>query len=156
MIVTWYSSEDIGHIIKILNFTRTLVKTWNRGVMSSYYFLHFIPYFGTRNKTNKGTHRCVNLLYYKQHSLLHVSASYCGLLQKVFFKGSITYIERSYVLCCYRRTNNTDSFEHTYGELQLKKLAVFCHFFSFFFDGTTAFSMGFSQSALFFISLSNL
>ena len=34
-----------------------------------------------RNKANKCIYRYVNLLYYKQCSLVHVVASYCGHLQ---------------------------------------------------------------------------
>jgi hypothetical protein len=34
-----------------------------------------------QNKTNKCIHRYVNSLYYKQRSLLHVLATYCGHLQ---------------------------------------------------------------------------
>ena len=32
-------------------------------------------------KTNRCVYKYVNLLYYKQRSLLHVSATYCGHLQ---------------------------------------------------------------------------
>jgi len=46
-----------------------------------------------RNTTHKSINRYVNLLCYKQHSLLHVSATYCGNLQGgVLWK--IYYIER--------------------------------------------------------------
>ena len=34
-----------------------------------------------RNKTNKCIYKYVNLLYNKQHSLLHVSVTYCSHLQ---------------------------------------------------------------------------
>jgi len=38
-----------------------------------------INYLIMRNTTNRCTYRYVNLLYYEQHCLLHVSANCCGL-----------------------------------------------------------------------------
>jgi len=38
----------------------------------------------------KYVYRYVNLLYYKKHSLLHVSATYCGIFREVFFEGCNT------------------------------------------------------------------
>jgi hypothetical protein len=40
-----------------------------------------------RDKTQYHIYGYVNLLYYKQRSLLHVSATYCGHLQGMFFEG---------------------------------------------------------------------
>jgi hypothetical protein len=49
-----------------------------------------------RNNTNKCLYRCVSLLYYKQRSLLYVSATYGGHLQ-----GGVLWM-----VCCIECRNN--------------------------------------------------
>jgi hypothetical protein len=44
-----------------------------------------------RNTTNKYTQKYVSLLFYKQRSLLHVSATIVAIFREMFFEGCITY-----------------------------------------------------------------
>ena len=77
------------------------------------------PILIMRNKTNKCTYKYVNLLYYKQLILLHVSATYCGLLQ-----GGVLW--RMYYL--ERQNNVIYSYKPLHHHLRLDGVTIYTEY----------------------------
>ena len=85
------------------------------------------PIFIMRNKTNKYTYKYVNLLYYKQLILLHVSATYCGLLQGgVLWR--MYYVERPtfYVMYPFGFLTPEDGTDRLFRNVGKKLPPIYC------------------------------
>jgi hypothetical protein len=71
---TWCRTEpDTRHVVTE-NSAKTLLHNFKLFMTTHRWFI-------TTNTTNKCTYRYVNLSYFKQRALLHISATYCGHLR---------------------------------------------------------------------------
>ena len=55
--------------------------------------------YSMRNTTNQCTYRYISLLYYKQRSLLHVSATYFAIFREVFFEVQNVKFNLTFYIC---------------------------------------------------------